>query len=138
FGLQDDERLYGLGETSGDLDRREEAIVSDASDHRALPPAWSPRGWGLYVNSIRRVQHYAGVAPATSAYAFSVDDAVLDLFLFVGDPGEILNQYTALTGRAGQPVLWAMGAWLQQAEGEMPTETVALVERMRELQLPLD
>ena len=51
----------------------------------------------------------------------TVDDAVLDLFLFAGEPGEILNQYTALTGRAGQPVLWAMGAWLQQASGEMPT-----------------
>jgi len=63
---------------------------------------------------------------------------VLDLFLFAGEPAEILNQYTALTGRAGQPVLWAMGAWLQQAAGEMPTQTVALVARMRENQIPVD
>ena len=68
----------------------------------------------------------------------TVDDAVLDLFLFAGEPGEILNQYTALTGRAGQPVLWAMGAWLQQASGEMPTQTVALLARMRENQIPVD
>ncbi|CAM4052734.1 glycoside hydrolase family 31 protein [Bordetella muralis] len=138
FTLQADERLYGLGETSGDLNRREEAIVSDDPDHRALPLAWSPRGWGIYVNTMHRVHHDLGVAPTASAYTVSVEDTVLDVFLFVGDPSEILNQYTALTGRAGQPVLWAMGAWLQQAEGEMPTETAALVERMRELQLPLD
>jgi len=68
----------------------------------------------------------------------TISDAVLDLFLFAGEPGEILNQYTALTGRAGQPVLWAMGAWLQQAPGEMPTQTAGLIERLRAQQIPLD
>ena len=99
--------------------------MSDDPEHRALPLAWSPQGWGVYVNTMRRVEHAVGAAPAESAYVLTVDDAVLDLFLFAGEPGEILNQYTALTGRAGQPVLWAMGAWLQQASGEMPTQTVA-------------
>src|SRR5690606_6041805 len=138
FALEAGERVYGLGETSGDLNRRAEAVVSDDPEHRALPLAWSPRGWGIYVNSMHRVLHDPGVAPLDTAYALAVEDPVLDLFLFVGEPGEILNQYTALTGRAGQPVLWAMGAWLQQAEGEMPTQTAALVAQMREMQLPLD
>lgn len=138
FTLAGDERVYGLGETPGDLNRREESVVSDDPEHRALPLAWSPRGWGVYANTMRRVEHSVGVAPADSAYVLTVDDAVLDLFLFAGEPAEILNQYTALTGRAGQPVLWAMGAWLQQAAGEMPTQTVALVARMRENQIPVD
>lgn len=138
FTLLPDERVYGLGETPGDLNRREESVVSDDPEHRALPLAWSPRGWGLYVNTMRRVEHAVGVAPADSAYVVSVDDVVLDVFLFAGEPAEILNQYTALTGRAGQPVLWAMGAWLQQASGEMPTQTVALLGRMRENQIPVD
>ena len=112
--------------------------MSDDPEHRALPLAWSPQGWGVYVNTMRRVEHAVGAAPAESAYVLTVDDAVLDLFLFAGEPGEILNQYTALTGRAGQPVLWAMGAWLQQASGEMPTQTVALLARMRENQIPVD
>nr|WP_249204750.1 TIM-barrel domain-containing protein [Achromobacter sp. Marseille-Q0513] len=138
FTLGANERVYGLGETPGDLNRREESVVSDDPEHRALPLAWSPQGWGVYVNTMRRVEHAVGAAPADSAYVLTVDDAVLDLFLFAGEPGEILNQYTALTGRAGQPVLWAMGAWLQQASGEMPTQTVALLARMRENQIPVD
>lgn len=138
FTLLADERIFGLGETPGDLNRREESVVSDDPEHRALPLAWSPRGWGVYVNTMRRVEHSVGVAPADSAYVLTVDDAVLDVFLFAGEPAEILNQYTALTGRAGQPVLWAMGAWLQQASGEMPTQTVALLARMRENQIPVD
>lgn len=137
FTLGANERVYGLGETPGDLNRREESVVSDDPEHRALPLAWSPQGWGVYVNTMRRVEHAVGAAPAESAYVLTVDDAVLDLFLFAGEPGEILNQYTALTGRAGQPVLWAMGAWLQQASGEMPTQTVALLARMRENQIPV-
>lgn len=138
FALKSGERVYGLGETPGDLNRRGETVVSDLPEHRALPLAWSPRGWGVYANTLRRVEHAPGVAPASSAYVLSIDDTVLDLFLFAGEPGEILNQYTALTGRAGQPVLWAMGAWLQQAAGETAAETAARVEQFRARQIPLD
>ncbi|AZY50216.1 glycoside hydrolase family 31 protein [Bordetella avium] len=138
FALREGEAVYGLGETSGDLNRREEAVVSDDPEHRALPLAWSPRGWGIYANTLRRVEHSVGVSPDEGSYVLTVDDPVLDVFLFAGEPGEILNQYSALTGRAGQPVLWAMGTWLQQAAGQMPTETVALVEEFRSRQVPLD
>lgn len=138
FALKAGERIYGLGETPGDLNRRGEDIVSDDPAHRALPLAWSPRGWGLYANTLHRVEHAPGVAPTGSAYVLTIADPVLDLFLFAGEPGEILNQYTALTGRAGQPGLWAMGAWLQQAPGQSPEQTAALVERLRTEQIPLD
>ncbi|AUL48333.1 glycosyl hydrolase [Bordetella trematum] len=138
FALRDGEPVYGLGETPGDLNRREESVVSDDPEHRALPLAWSPRGWGIYVNTMRRVEHSVGVAPDDASYVLTLDDTVLDLFLFAGEPGEILNQYSALTGRAGQPVLWAMGTWLQQAAGQMPSETAALVEAFRSHQVPLD
>jgi alpha-glucosidase (family GH31 glycosyl hydrolase) len=138
FALDASDRIYGLGETPGDLNRRDEEVVSDDPEHRALPLAWSPKGWGVYVNTVRRVQHALGAEPAGGAYIVTVDDSVLDVFLFAGEPAEILNQYTALTGRAGQPVLWAMGVWLRQAEDEMATQTTALVERMRAQELPLD
>jgi alpha-D-xyloside xylohydrolase len=138
FELQADESVYGLGETPGDMNRRGEAVGSDDPEHRALPLAWSPRGWGVYANTMRRVEHGVGVDPDPSAYVLIVDDAVLDIFLFAGEPVEILNQYTALTGRAGQPTLWAMGAWLQQADGETTEQTATLAAQFRERQVPLD
>jgi len=112
--LDVDDALYGLGETAGDLDRRGEYIVSDLPDSRALPLAWSPLGWGLYVNSLDRVEHDLGYEDPDT-YSVLVHDPVFDVFLFAGEPGEILNQYTALTGRAGQPCLWPMGVWMDQA-----------------------
>jgi alpha-D-xyloside xylohydrolase len=120
------------------MNRRGEAVGSDDPEHRALPLAWSPRGWGVYANTMRRVEHGVGVDPDPSAYVLIVDDAVLDIFLFAGEPVEILNQYTALTGRAGQPTLWAMGAWLQQADGETTEQTATLAAQFRERQVPLD
>ncbi len=105
-------RLRGLGErraTSRSAATRN--VVSDDPEHRALPLAWSPKGWGVYVNTVRRVRARAGHRdrPTQRVHRYPWTIAVLDLFLFVGEPAEILNQYTALTGRAGQPVLWAMG-----------------------------
>src|SRR5690606_18311208 len=51
---------------------------------------------------------------------------------------EILNQYTALTGRAGQPGLWPMGVWLDQAPGQSVGEVLRQVRALRAQDLALD
>jgi len=137
FELDVDDAIYGLGETAGDLDRRGEGLVSDAPDARALPLAWSPRGWGVYVNSLERVEHDVA-AHDPDLYELTLHAAVLDLFIFAGEPGEILNQYTALTGRAGQPCLWPMGVWLDQAPGQSIDELHAAVQSMRAGEFAID
>ncbi|NYT69085.1 glycoside hydrolase family 31 protein [Pusillimonas noertemannii] len=130
FELDADDSIYGLGETAGDLDRRGQSLASDSPQARALPLAWSPRGWGLYVNSLGRVEHDVA-AHDPDLYELTSHAAVLDVFLFAGEPGEIVNQYTALTGRAGQPCLWPMGVWLDQAPGQSIDELHAAAQRMR-------
>ena len=138
FGLVlgEDEGVFGLGETQGDLDRRGLRLVSDDSAARVLPLAWSPRGWGLYVNTLDRVEH--DVAAEADAYRVRTAGAQFDAFLFVGEPAEILNQYTALTGRAGQPGLWPMGIWLEQAPGQAAAASLRQIHGMREQGLALD
>jgi len=134
--------LYGLGETCGSLDRRGETIVSDAPDERALPLLWSPRGWGVYANTLGRVTYALGADDAPQACVLTQQGGVLDLFVFAGEPAEILNQYSQLTGRAGQPPLWAMGLWLAQGgdphAGQSTAATADLVEAFRAHQIPLD
>lgn len=137
FDLKRSEKIFGLGETSGDLDRRGETIVSDAPDHRALPLAWSPNGWGVYVNTLGRVEHDLG-AESTAEYKIAVEDETLDVFIFAGEPTEILNQYTQLTGRAGQPVLWSMGVWVEQHASHNASQTAELITEFRRLGLAVD
>src|SRR5690606_38703280 len=71
-------------------------------------------------------------------YQVTLHDAVLDLFVFVGEPAEILNQYTALTGRAGQPGLAPMGVWLDQAPGQSTQDILQVAQSFREQQWGLD
>lgn len=128
--LRPEDCLHGLGETSGDPDRRGASLVSDNPAARAASLLWSTEGWGLYLNTLGRVEYDLGAATA-DACRYVVHDAVLDFFVFAGEPAEILNQYTALTGRAGQPGLWPMGVWLEQAPGVSLDDTLAIVETFR-------
>ncbi|MGE4368557.1 MAG: glycoside hydrolase family 31 protein [Burkholderiaceae bacterium] len=130
WALDVDDALHGGQESGADLDRRGAQFCSDDPQARALPLVWSTRGWGVYFNTFSRVCHDLGAGDA-SAYAARVDDPVLDVFLFVGEPPEILNQYTALTGRAGQPGLWPMGVWLDQPPGQPVSETLNVVRKFR-------
>ncbi|WP_322996626.1 glycoside hydrolase family 31 protein [Castellaniella sp.] len=133
--LGDTEGVFGLGETCADPDRRGLRLVSDDAADRCLPLAWTPAGWGVYANTLDRVVHDLR---APSRLQMQVHGAGLDVFLFVGDPGEILNQYTALTGRAGQPNLWPLGVWLDQAPGQTIAHSLQQVRSLRAQGLALD
>ena len=137
FELSPQEKIFGLGETHGDLDRRGETVLSDDPEHRALPLAWSPSGWGVYINTLGRVEHDLG-AEHTNEYAIALEDVTLDFFLFAGEPAEILNQYTQLTGRAGQPALWTMGVWVEQPQGHSATQTAEMIADFRAQQVSVD
>ncbi|RTZ44749.1 glycoside hydrolase family 31 protein [Candidimonas sp. SYP-B2681] len=135
--LDGDDALHGLGESAGEQDRRGTLLVSDTPAQRALPLVWSPKGWGLYINSLQRVEHDLG-HENPDLYQALVYDSIFDVFVFAGEPSEILNQYTALTGRAGQPGLWPMGVWLDQAPGESTEATLRVVQEFRDNQWGLD
>lgn len=137
FGLTDDEPVHGLGESTVSLNRRGETLVSDVPADRVVPLAWSPRGWGVHVNTVGRVVHHVG-AGEPNEYLLDVQDARLDLFLFAGDPADILNQYTQITGRAGQPPLWSLGVWVRQPPGANADDTLALAARLRQEGIAFD
>lgn len=137
LALDVDDAVYGLGETAQDLDRRGVSLVSDLPQDRVLPLAWSPLGWGLYVNSLGRVVHDIACQDP-DLYTLTVQSGEFDVFLFAGEPSEVLNQYSALTGRAGQPCLWPMGVWLDQAPGQSIEDILAAAERMRNDEFALD
>ena len=90
--LAEGEPVYGHGEKWGRLDHRGQRIVSWNEDalgvnaeisYKNCPFAWSPRGWGLFVNTPGRVVHGVGyralVAPLLRRS--QVEDDTLDLFL---------------------------------------------------------
>lgn len=136
FALQEQDALYGLGDAFT-LNRRGCVLRSSQLQDRVLPLLWSTQGWGIYINTLQPVTHDVA-ATDSNIYTATLADPVLDVFLFAGAPTEILNQYTALTGRAGQPGVWPMGVWLDQAAGQSLEESLADVEALRTLGVGLD
>lgn len=41
-------------------------------------------------------------------------DENLDLFVFFGEPKDILDEYTDLVGKPGMPPLWSFGTWMSR------------------------
>ena len=147
--LDANEPVYGLGEKWGKLDKRGQLVRSYNEDalgvnaeisYKNTPFAWSPSGWGAFVHTPAPVTHGVGFAPwSQRAYGILVEDSSMDLFLFSANSGgEILADYTELTGRAPVPPLWSLGVILSKAYYKDAEELMATARAVREHNMPCD
>ncbi|HYD99553.1 MAG TPA: glycoside hydrolase family 31 protein [Alphaproteobacteria bacterium] len=149
FDLWSGERIYGLGEKWGPLDKRGQMIVSYNEDalgvnaeisYKNTPFAWSPEGWGVFVHTPARVTHAVGHPQwSQRSYALVVEDHALDLFVIAADsPAAIIERYTHLTGRGPVPPLWSLGVWMSRAYYRTEEEFLAVAREIRERKIPCD
>jgi alpha-D-xyloside xylohydrolase len=153
FALASGERVYGLGEKFGPLDKRGQLIHSQVVDaqgvntglaYKNTPFAWSPGtgsgAWGLFVNTPGTVTHGIGHPDwSHRSYALLVEDEALDLYLFVADaPAGIIDRYTQLTGRAPAVPAWSLGLWVSCGLHRSPEEAIDVAARLREHRIPCD
>jgi alpha-D-xyloside xylohydrolase len=62
----------------------------------------------------------------------------IDFLLFTGSPGDILDEFSRLTGRPPLVPRWAFGLWLTSYPQEDQNVVVNLVEQHRQRGIPLD
>lgn len=147
--LDSGEPVYGLGEKYGPLNRRGQCVVSQNHDalgvnaeisYKNTPFAWSPGGWGAFVHTPARVTHGVGYSQwSHRTYGLEVEDTELDLFLIsASGPADILERYTALTGRPVEPPLWSYGLWLSRAYYRTADEALETARTIREKRIPCD
>ncbi len=148
FELEPDEHLFGLGEQFGPLDKRGQRLISWNRDtlltnttnqtYLNVPFFMSSRGYGVFVHHASKIVHELGF-PSTISGSFRVEDPYLDYFLIHGpSPKKVLARYADLTGRAPLPPLWSFGVWMSRAQYRDRPEVEEVVERMRELGMPMD
>jgi len=85
-------------------------------------------------------------APATfdfgASYGLSnalmLGDDELDLFVFLGEPKDILNEYTNLTGKAAMPPLWSFGLWMSRITYFSEDEVRGVAAKLRQNRIPAD
>jgi alpha-D-xyloside xylohydrolase len=146
FSLSPGEKLFGCGESFTRLDKRGQKVVLWANDangvesgrmYKPVPFFMSSRGYGMFVHTS---------APATfdfgASYGFSnallLGDDELDLFVFLGEPKDILNEYTNLTGKAAMPPLWSFGLWMSRITYFSEDEVRSVAAKLRQNRIPAD
>ncbi|MBI5060612.1 DUF4968 domain-containing protein [candidate division KSB1 bacterium] len=147
-----DERFYGLGLKTGELDKRGREWTMWNSDipgyTRDTDPLYESipfyvglregRAYGVYFNNSFRSRFNLG-AGNHRYLSFAADDGVMDYF-FVAGPGfaEVLSGYTDLTGHMPMPPLWALGYQQCRWSYYPDSEVLNLARTFREKRIPAD
>lgn len=147
FEMAVDERIHGFGEQFSRFDKNGQELVLKVNDalgtgtgrtYKPVPLWHSTLGYSCLINTGAIVTADVG-HHRPSVLGISLDDGGLDLVLF-GAPTlkERLRDYTALTGRAERPPLWAFGYWMGRCRYHSSTEMIQVGQTMRANNVPAD
>jgi len=146
FSLSPGEKIFGTGESFTRLDKRGQKVVLWANDangvqtermYKPIPFFLSSRGYGMFVHTSAPATFDLG-ASYHGQSALLLGDDELDLFVFLGTPKQVLDEYTALTGRAAMPPLWSFGFWMSRITYFSEDEVRAVAAKLRESRVPAD
>jgi len=146
FSLAPGEKIFGGGESFTRLDKRGQKVVLWANDangvetgrmYKPVPFFMSNRGYGMFVHTSAPATFDFG-ASIGNANALLLGDDELDLFVFLGAPKDILNEYTTLTGKPSMPPLWSFGLWMSRITYFSEDETRAVAAKLRGNRIPSD
>ena len=141
------ETIYGLGERFGPLVKNGQSVeiwnadggTSSEQAYKNIPFHLSSRGYGVLVNHPGHVSFEVG-SEAVERVQFSVPGESIEYFVIAGStPAEILERYTALTGRPAVVPAWSYGLWLSTSfttDYDEATVT-SFIDGMAERDLPL-
>jgi len=85
----------------------------------------SNNGYGMFVHTSAPVTFDFGKYYDAHNVIYSGDEN-LDIFVFLGEPKDILSEYTALTGRSPVPPLWSFGFWMSRITTSPKTKCATL------------
>jgi len=146
FRLAPDEKIFGCGESFTRLNKRGQKVHAFTRDgmgaqtekmYKPIPFFMSSAGYGMFVHTSAPVTFDFGQAFDQSNMIYAGDET-LDLFVFLGDPKEILSEYTALTGRSPVPPLWSFGLWMSRITYKSEDEVREVAAKLRQYRIPSD
>jgi alpha-D-xyloside xylohydrolase len=146
FTLSPGEKIFGCGESFTGLDKRGQKIVLWTDDangvenqglYKPVPFFLSSRGYGMFLHTTSPVtcdfgNYFSGVN------SLMLGDDELDLFVFLGSPKEILDEYTKLTGKSPLPPLWSFGLWMSRCTYSSEQQVRDVAAKLRANKIPCD
>ncbi|MBC8081778.1 MAG: alpha-xylosidase [Hymenobacter sp.] len=146
FSLSPDEKLFGCGESFTQLNKRGQKVVLWTDDangvqnetmYKPIPFFMSSRGYGLFMHTSSPITCDFGKY-FNAVSSLMIGDDALDLFVFLGTPKDILDEYTDLTGKAAMPPLWSFGFWQSRITYFSEQEGREVAAKLRENRIPAD
>ena len=138
FTLDKDEAIYGLGTIqNGKMNRRGEHKRMEQSNLEDFQNViQSIKGWGIYWDN------YAPTLFDDDARGMSLTSEAGDVidyyFMYGGSADGVIAQMRFLSGDVPMFPLWTYGFWQSKERYKTAAETESIVDKYRELQVPLD
>ena len=138
FTLDKGEAIYGLGTIqNGKMNRRGEHKRMEQSNLEDFQNViQSIKGWGLYWDN------YAPTQFDDDARGMSLTSEAGDVidyyFMYGGSADGVIGQMRFLSGDVPMFPLWTYGFWQSKERYKTAAETESIVDKYRELQVPLD
>ncbi|MEM6523988.1 MAG: TIM-barrel domain-containing protein [Bacteroidota bacterium] len=150
--LQEGERFIGLGEKTGNLDRRGKAYEHWNTDQYAYNKGTDPLYcstpfyiglhsglcYGIFLDNSYKSNFNFGASNDRFS-SFSVDSGDLNYYFIYGETvAEIIEHYTALTGRMPLPPIWSIGYQQCRYSYYPDKEVLSLANTFQEKHIPAD
>lgn len=147
LSMQVGETIYGMGERFAPFVRNGQSVdiwnedggTNSEIAYKNIPFYLSSQGYGLLVNHPGNVSFEVASHHVTRTQ-FSAEGHSLDYYLFGGPtPKDVLEQYTALSGRPALPPDWSFGLWLSTSftTNYNEDDVLANIDRMEALGIPI-
>ncbi|MBR0263386.1 MAG: DUF5110 domain-containing protein [Prevotella sp.] len=138
FTLDKDEAIYGLGTIqNGKMNRRGEHKRMEQSNLEDFQSVLqSIKGWGLYWENYSPTQ-FDDDANGMS-FTSEAGEGIDYYFMYGGSADGVIAQMRHLSGDVPMFPLWTYGFWQSKERYKSAAETESIVDKHRELQVPLD
>ena len=138
FTLDKDEAIYGLGTIqNGKMNRRGERKRMEQSNLEDFQNILqSIKGWGLYWDNYSPTLFQDNQEGMT--FDSETGESIDYYFMFGGSTDGVIAQIRHLSGDVPMFPLWTFGYWQSKERYKTAAETESIVDKYRELQVPLD
>lgn len=138
FLLEKSEEIYGLGQQQeGKMSKRNtrlSMVQGNTDDY--IPFMLSSKGYGLFWDNYSPTVFEDN--SNTTYFKSETGDGVDYYFMYGGNADGVISSMRMLTGRAPMFPLWTFGFWQSRERYKGQDELLDVVEKFRELQVPLD
>lgn len=146
--MKGNERFFGMGERFSDMEYRgididnyvyNQYTGQKLKTYLPVPFAVSSNGYGIYLDTAMYSIFRFGTGLADMLEIetdLNQRRQSVDAYIFIGDPKEIVQGYTNITGKPVLPPKWSFGLWMSSNNWDSQAETTKQVELTKKYEIP--